>query len=202
MKLILTVGIFVFATSLAQGQVETGDMEYLKFWSETDSVFASEEISPLKKEDLSSFDSVPRFAFDPSYRVEALWTGVKRQKPEKFDTSTDRKATYQKVGVINFKLNGDSLELSAYQNLDYLRKPGAKPYVFIPFTDDSNGEETYGGGRYIDMDVPTQDTIVVDFNLVYNPYCAYSDRYSCPVPPRENYIKTKVLAGARNPNDH
>ncbi len=202
MKLILTIGFFVCASSFVIGQESKGDMDYLNFWNETDSVFASEDISPLKKEDLASFDSVPRFAFDPAYRVRAVWTGMSRQKPEKFKTSTDRKATYQKVGVINFELNGDSLELSAYQNLDYMRTPEAKPYVFIPFTDDSNGDETYGGGRYIDMDVPTQDTIIVDFNLVYNPYCAYSDRYSCPVPPSENYIKTKVLAGARNPKEH
>ena len=80
-----------------------------------------------------------------------------------------------------------------------MRNPAYKNYIFLPFTDDSNGFETYGGGRYLDIDKPEDGVrkIVLDFNIAYNPYCAYSDAYSCPIPPRENNLSVKILAGAK-----
>ena len=70
-------------------------------------------------------------------------------------------------------------------------------YLFLPFTDNSNGEESYTGGRYLDLQIPENDKIILDFNQAYNPYCAYSGRYSCPIPPSENHISFPVLAGVK-----
>ncbi|MFT4770764.1 MAG: hypothetical protein ACI9D1_000789, partial [Cryomorphaceae bacterium] len=76
---------------------------------------------------------------------------------------------------------------------------GYENQLFVPFTDASNGFGTYEGGRYLEMELPETDSVLVDFNIVYNPYCAYSDRYSCPVPPRENDLEVRILAGAKSP---
>jgi uncharacterized protein (DUF1684 family) len=73
---------------------------------------------------------------------------------------------------------------------------------FLPFTDETNGMESYGGGRYIDLNVPKGNKLIIDFNSAYNPYCAYNDKYSCPIVPRENYLKTRIEAGVKTFKKH
>ena len=71
--------------------------------------------------------------------------------------------------------------------------------LFVPFKDATNGAETYGGGRYIDVKTPKGNKVILDFNLAYNPSCAYgSDRYSCPIPPKKNFLKIPIKAGEKN----
>ncbi|WP_192347263.1 DUF1684 domain-containing protein [Algoriphagus sp. Y33] len=70
-----------------------------------------------------------------------------------------------------------------------------KPVLFLPFTDQTNGGETYGGGRYMGLTIPTGDTIELDFNKAYNPYCAYASGYACPIPPKENDLEVPIRAG-------
>jgi hypothetical protein len=77
------------------------------------------------------------------------------------------------------------------------KKEGYEDFLFLPFNDYTNGNETYGGGRYLDLRIPDGSTIILDFNKAYNPYCAYTDRYSCPVPPKENSITTYIYAGVQ-----
>ena len=74
---------------------------------------------------------------------------------------------------------------------------GFEDYLFLPFLDDTNGEESYGGGRYIDLKIPEGDQMTIDFNTAYNPYCAYDAKYSCPIVPRENYMDVEVRAGVK-----
>ena len=74
--------------------------------------------------------------------------------------------------------------------------------IFGPFRDATSGKETYGAGRYLDLEEPHRDEAVVDFNLAYNPYCAYSEAYSCPLPPAENWLKVEVTAGEKRPPSH
>ena len=73
--------------------------------------------------------------------------------------------------------------------------PEYEDYLFIPFNDLTNGNETYDGGRYLDLKTTSESTIVIDFNKAYNPYCAYNDKYSCPIPPRENDLPIEIKAG-------
>ncbi|MDG1428784.1 MAG: DUF1684 domain-containing protein, partial [Crocinitomicaceae bacterium] len=74
--------------------------------------------------------------------------------------------------------------------------------LFIPFRDKTSRHETYGGGRYLDVQIPDRDMMHLDFNLAYNPYCAYSHRYSCPIPPEENTLNVSILAGEKTPLAH
>jgi uncharacterized protein (DUF1684 family) len=193
--LILTLFSFTL-----HGQNDDGYQKYKDFWAETDSDFKDPEKSPLPKDQITEFDSVHRFDFNPDYRVIAEWLPVEKSKPFYFETTGKIKQKYRKVGIARFTLNGKPLELSVYKNLELSNMEGFKDYLFVPFTDDSNGIETYGGGRYISMHAEPADSIIIDFNQSYNPYCAYNDRYSCPIPPRENFLDVAIPAGAKS--DH
>ena len=81
--------------------------------------------------------------------------------------------------------------------MDLIKSTEYKDYLFIPFTDATNGAETYEGGRYIDLTIPATDKITLDFNKAYHPYCAYTDGYNCPIPPQENHVPVRIEAGVR-----
>jgi len=90
--------------------------------------------------------------------------------------------------------------LTLYQNFALLTNPLYKDLLFLPFTDLTNNKETYGGGRYINLDIKSinEAKIIIDFNKAYNPYCAYSDGYRCPIPPEENNLPLEIKAGEKN----
>jgi uncharacterized protein (DUF1684 family) len=94
--------------------------------------------------------------------------------------------------------------LAVYQNIDLLKRDRKKfkNYLFIPYKDKTTRNETYGGGRFLDFEIPKNATVILDFNLAYNPYCAYSHRYSCPIPPEENTLNVKIEAGEMTPLAH
>lgn len=199
MKSVVIVVVLLLTATFVFAQVDDNGAEYREFWSKTEAEFKNQEESPLPKNEISDFDSIPKYLYDPKFRVEARWEERKYEKPFKIETSDSRKVMYQKVAVLHFKIGEDSLQLAAYQSLDLMRSPAYKDYIFLPYTDETNGFDTYGGGRYIDFEKPESDTstVILDFNMSYNPYCAYNDGYSCPIPPRENNLNIKIEAGAR-----
>lgn len=107
----------------------------------------------------------------------------------------------QRVGVLRFERDEMEHSLSVYKDLTMARMKGESKNLFLPFTDLSNGEESYGGGRYLDLssDEIFGDSLELDFNRAYNPWCVYSDSYSCPIPPDDNHLKIRVEAGAKMP---
>ena len=105
--------------------------------------------------------------------------------------------------VSRFKgLNYFNITPAFYQGEALSKTDEYKDYLLIPFTDTTNGKETYGGGRYIDFAIPASEMVTLDFNLAYNPSCAYSSRYSCPIPPRENRLKAEIRAGEKTYRSH
>jgi uncharacterized protein (DUF1684 family) len=116
-------------------------------------------------------------------------------------TSTDRKPVYVKYGEAHFSIDGQSFKLNIYKNIELSKKKEYKDYLFLPFSDLTCGNESYIGGKYIDMKIPQGDTIVIDFNMSYNPYCAYSPKYSCPKVPLENDLKIEIRAGVKKFHD-
>lgn len=153
--------------------------------------------SPLKDKDRKQFEGLDFFKFDSAYVVYALFKRTPNEKPFKMKTTTDRLPVYVKYGELTFSLKGENFKLDIYQNLDLIKKEGYEDYLFLPFLDETNGFESYGGGRYIDLRIPEGDVTEIDFNKAYNPYCAYNDRYSCPIVPRINYLKTRIEAGVK-----
>lgn len=153
--------------------------------------------SPLPSEVREKFAGLTFYPVNYSACVVARFVRDSSQAPFPMPTSTTRRPLYQKYGKLHFTLEGKALRLNVYQRLDLRQKPGYQDYLFIPFTDRTNGHGSYGGGRYLDM---RQGQIqngcaVLDFNQAYNPFCAYSPLYSCPVPPPENRLPVALQAG-------
>lgn len=162
---------------------EPPDYEALR--AEKDAFFASSRHSPIPKG--RSFEGLAYFAPDPAqvYRAEVEpGDGA----PVQVATSDGQARTYRRAGSVLIAPAGTDVTLTLY------RTPG-HPGYFLPFRDATSGTETYGSGRYLDLE--EGDSVVVDFNLAYHPYCAYSDRYSCALPPAENWLDIPIRAGER-----
>ena len=173
------------------------DKSFTPFQKEMNEFFKDASISPLKEKDLKNFKGLDFFAFDSSYVVNAVLTRTPEEKSFKMKTTTDRLPEYIKHGIVTFDLFEKSYSLNIYRNLDIVNKEGYHDYLFLPFLDDTNGVESYGGGRYIDFDIPVDNYLIIDFNTAYNPYCAYNEKYSCPIVPRENYLPLEINAGVK-----
>lgn len=159
--------------------------------------FLKEERSPLKQADLGYL----RF-YEPDslYQIEGIFKPSTDKKVLMFPTSSGQQKEYTKYGEISFELKGKKLQLNVYRSLSLMRIPLYKDYLFIPLKDVTSGKETYGGGRYLDakMGDIQAGKIRLDFNKLYNPYCAFSEGFSCPIPPKENHLPIAIEAGEKN----
>ncbi len=164
--------------------------------------YADKEDSPLTEEGLKEFKELDFFPIDSTYKVIATFKLEENPTFFEMPTTTDRKPVYKTYGTATFTLDGKELKLHIYQNQDLIKKPEYKNHLFIPYTDLTNSNGSYGGGRYIDLEIPKDDTIVIDFNRSYNPYCAYNHKYSCPIPPRENDLAVSIKAGVKDYGKH
>ena len=170
----------------------------LNYQKETNESFKDPETSPLPDKYRKDFEGLDFYAPDTTYVVTAKLVLTPDAVPFLLPTTTDRKSREVVYGIVHFQLNGEERELEVYRSLDLVGEAGYEDYLFLPFLDDTNGDETYGGGRYIDLSIPEGDTLVIDFNRAYNPYCVYNKKYSCPLVPRQNYLRTKVRAGVKD----
>ena len=158
--------------------------------------FADKETTPLTKKDFKVFSNLNYFPIDSTYRVVAKFVRTPDEIPFQMATTTSRKSIAMKYGEAHFILNNKNLKLSLYQT-EGIGDEHVN-YLFLPFNDQTNGNESYGGGRYIDLRPPKGNSIVIDFNKAYNPYCVYNDNYSCTIPPRENYLEVAINAGEKD----
>ncbi len=159
--------------------------------------------TPLLPEQQKDFKGLNYFAPDPEYLVEAILVKSGKQEDILMKTSGDRTPVYLRYGVINFMLKGKTYTLAVFQNKKMLEFSNDTNTLFIPFRDETSGNESYGGGRYIDCEIPvTGDRIELDFNKAYNPYCAYNTRFSCVIPPEENRLKIRIEAGEKIFEEH
>ena len=166
--------------------------------AEKDRLFAEERGSPVPPERREEFDGLDYFDPDPDYRVTATVTVHDDPEPVDMDTSDDRTVRYLRVVTFSFDLGGEAYSLRGY------RQEGGDDAVFVPFRDKTTGQQTYRGGRYMeltpDRELADGDRVTLDFNLAYTPFCAFSDAFSCPLPPEENWLETTVPAGERAPD--
>ena len=168
------------------------------FQQELDDSFRDPDSSPLLDKHRKDFDGLDFFEPDTSYIVKAKLVRTADAKPFLMPTTTDRKTLEVVYGIAHFTLNGSKHQLEVYQSLNSMGPGVDKDYLFLPFLDETNGDDTYGGGRYIDLSIPPGDTLVIDFNRSYNPLCVYNKKYSCPLVPRQNYLRTSVRAGVKD----
>ena len=189
----LLISVCFSLTSVAQDQV--GDTAVIAFQKQINAEFKDPEKSPLPENERKSFTSLVFFEADPKFRVEAEILKTPNEIPFEMPTTTERRPVYVKYAEVYFELQGREYKLNVYQSRDLSRKEEYKDYLFLPFTDLTNGETSYSCGRYLDMKIPEGKNIILDFNKAYNPYCAYSGKYSCPIVPEENHLDLKVNAG-------
>jgi len=162
-----------------------------------DKLFRKGSESPIPAREKRRFKGLVYFPVDSAYRVSATLVRDTAQAAFAMKTSTSRLPMYRRYGELHFTLKGQQLRLTVYQSLDLQRNPMYRDYLFLPFTDQTTDETTYGAGRYIDLRIPKGEAITIDFNLAYNPYCAYNDTYSCPVTPPENHLPIAIEAGEK-----
>jgi uncharacterized protein (DUF1684 family) len=165
-----------------------------------DKQFKSAGNSPIPREKIRNFSHLQYFPVDAAYRVEATYLANDTGTTFTIETSTAEKRTYVKKGSLQFTLHGKRLTLAAYQDETLAGTKKYAKHLFVPFTDVTTGKESYGAGRYLDVNFPDGQTVTLDFNLAYNPYCAYNHNYSCPIPPRENHLPVRIEAGEKIPN--
>lgn len=195
MKYILLFTVLISSFSCAQDKRPlTGETEWQR---DMNAQFKDALKSPLTEKDRMVFTALDFFKNDSAYVVQAKLKRTPDAKPFKMKTSSSRQPLYVTYGIATFKLNGKTHKLNVYQNVAMAKEVDYDNYLFLPFLDHTNGETTYSGGRYVSVYIPESDVLTINFNEAYNPYCAYSDRYSCPVVPFENYLKTEVNAGVK-----
>lgn len=200
MKLYKLSVLFLLLSSLsifAQQDPKTYKKEINKERAEKDKEFINPDETPLAKEEIGSFTGLNYFKPDLNYRVTAKLARESSPDTIKMKTTTERLPLYLVYGKASFTLDGREHTLTIFRNVGLMTKPGYEDYLFVPFTDETSGKKSYGGGRYIDARIIEGDSIILDFNRAYNPYCVYSKKYSCPIPPQENYINAKILAGEK-----
>ena len=156
--------------------------------------FLSDAHSPLKQEDLKNLHF---YDADSTYAVNASIQLLFNEPTFKMPTFNGSSAEYVRFAFLKFTLKGKPMQLTLYKSISLSQIPEYQDYLFLPFTDETNSKETYGGGRYIDLRYKDAKDghIQLDFNKAYNPYCAYSAGYHCPVPPQANDMPVKIEAG-------
>ena len=164
--------------------------------------FRDKEKTILTAEDFEDFAGLEFYPIDLKYRVKAKFVRTPAELPFLMPTTTDRLPEYVKYGEAHFSMDGKELKLALYQSTEAYDEAGYEDYLFLPFTDLTSGDGSYGGGRFLDARIPKGNKIFLDFNKAYNPYCAYNYKYSCPIPPKENDLLVRIEAGIKAFEDH
>lgn len=185
------MSIFLFGISVAQENDPYVDS--IKAYQK-DYVFSHEVV---KKKDKKYFRFFP---ISSQYHVTCRFEKITDTVGFTMKTSANTLQHYFTYGRLNFSLAGTECHLYVYQGKDLMQNEKYKDYLFVPFTDLTTGDESYGSGRYLEFYIPEiqHNSLPLDFNKAYNPYCAYSAGYHCPIPPKENNLPVAVKAGEMN----
>ncbi len=188
--------LFFICASVTSSFSQTYTQKILTHRQTYKNEFLSDENSPLRKEDTSYLQF---YAPNPGYVVHGNFTRVIDTIGFAMQTHSGKIKTYFVYGYVTFSLEKKMHKLFIYQSKSLQSKSGFEDYLFLPFTDKTNYRTTFGGGRYIDFKInDIQDNkLVLDFNNCYNPYCAYKEGYSCPIPPAENKLRIAIKAGEK-----
>jgi hypothetical protein len=155
--------------------------------------FLNPATTPLSQAKLANFKGLPYYEVNKKYLVETTFKPSGNQTIFAMPHTLNRAYEYVEAGTLSFTLNGKNLQLMSYTLKGEMAD---SVQLFIPFTDLTGGKTTYGGGRYLDVNATLSNKKVwVDFNLAYNPYCAYNVNFSCPIPPKQNHLPMAIEAG-------
>ena len=194
MKSVFITLLLAVTTGLVSAQTYTDSLaafrkEYIKD-------LLAEKRLPLKPADVRY---IHFYEADPAYRVWAEFMPSPGSKPFLIATHSGKQKPFKEYGTLTFTLHDTVHTLHLYQSVDMVNELAHKDELFLPFNDRTNYEFTFAGGRYIDLSVKdiVNGHLLLDFNKCYNPYCAYADGFSCPIPPDENILHTAIPAGEK-----
>lgn len=194
--LFILVSLFISCNSSRKRPI-VGESEYQ---IQQNSFFKDGSMSPLKKKDLKNFKGLDFFPIDSTFIVEAHLELTPDATVFKLPRTGGDQVDYRQYGILTFSLKGKEFQLSLYRDQKERFDPRYKDYLFLPFTDLTSGEESYGGGRYMNLFISDikDDRLILNFNNTYNPYCAYNEKYSCPIVPRKNRLEIAITAGVKD----
>jgi hypothetical protein len=196
MKYLALIFPFLFCHAVS-AQLDSALQDIALHRKKQEEKFRDPKESPLDKKMRKHFNGLNYYPVNLDYRVTAQFVKTENPVLFKMKTTTERLPEYQKYGEVHFTLDGEDRVLEVYKSPEISKRPGLEDYLFIPFTDETNGIDTYDVGRYIDFTVPTSREVILDFNKAYNPYCSYGSAYSCPIPPEPNHLPIKIEAGEK-----
>lgn len=209
MKIYIFLLVFAFA-KIAVSQINTelsaNDKLFIaqaqKHQDSLSEVYQNPKTSILSKDQLKDFHGLEFYPIDLKFRVSATFTRTPDAIPFDMALSSGYTREYVMYGVAKFEIEGEVFTLPIYQNTYYRNNPEHEygQSLFLPFTDYTSGDGSYGGGRYIDMNLSdiVDNKLIIDFNKNYNPYCAYTTGYSCPIPPAYNDLTIRIEAGVKD----
>ncbi|MGJ8685485.1 MAG: DUF1684 domain-containing protein [Nonlabens sp.] len=171
--------------------------ESIDYQIELNADYKSENKSPLSPRDRDLFHALNFYNFNADYVVEARFEKAEKVEELVMKTTTERAPKYVRYGTLHFKIDGVECQLTVFQNPELNNSPDYHDYLFVPFKDFTNGDGSYGTGRYMELTAPLGEKVILNFNNTYNPYCAYRKGYSCPIPPLENHLEVAIPAGVK-----
>lgn len=195
----LAAGVLILTAGCTSGPAPPDTRPYeqqvVAFRAEKDAAFKTSEDSPIPQEKRASFTGLVYFPVDPAYRVPAHLSEERSGTPViiQLETSKGQRDRLRKVGSLGFTLDGQPLRLTAFADVN----ARTFDHLFVPFGDLTNRSETYGGGRYLQLNRTPTGLYDLDFNQAFHPYCVYNYSYECPVPPPENRLAIAIRAGEK-----
>ncbi|MDP5169658.1 MAG: DUF1684 domain-containing protein [Bacteroidia bacterium] len=197
-RIVAVLALLAMGIPMALGQSGAYHSSIEKHRKKVEKEFRNPQKSALRDQ-AHTFTGNSYYPIDPAYKVLARVELTPGGEVFEIPTSNpERNKKYTRYAILHFTWEGQEHTLEVYRSVVLQGVRKYKDHLFLPFTDLTSGEDTYGGGRYLDLEVPDGETIVIDFNLAYNPYCAYrSDGWACPVPPVANRLSMAVKAGMK-----
>jgi len=189
--------LLLASKAIAQADSLAAVNEIKKFQEDLESEYHDPSKSPLGRHEATLFKGHDFFSINLNFRVVGRLKLMNNSPFFPMKTTGPRVNEERVYGLLEFSLQGKNFRLPVYQSSRLMKTQEFRDYLFFPFTDLTNGEESYYGGRYIDLRIPEGEEIVIDFNKAYNPYCAYASGFSCPIVPKENHLALRITAGIK-----
>ncbi|ARN76614.1 hypothetical protein BST97_00555 [Nonlabens spongiae] len=187
--------LFLLFVGLSNAQNDKAAFEHFK--DSLNQNFHGVQLSPLSPAQKTIFNQLNFYEFNPDFVVEARFERNLKDDTVALKTTTARIPVYEVYGYLHFELNGKKQKLAVLKSSNTAPDDEYADYLSVMFTDETSGKGSYSVGRYMGLHAPLPEKLVLNFNHTYNPYCAYSNRYSCPIPPAENHINVAVEAGVK-----
>jgi uncharacterized protein (DUF1684 family) len=163
--------------------------ELIEFRRQKDAFFGRDQRSPIPERERAGFTGLSYYPPNDDL-VYTLRPEPGDGEPIRIGTSDGQVREYHRSAIARFEVDGEEATLALLTTPHH-------PGFFLPFRDATSGTDTYGAGRYLDLEPNPDGTVTIDFNLAYNPSCAYDDAYSCPLPPPENWLRVPIRAGEK-----